>query len=81
MSNSSNPYHFGCGTGKMSDAKLIAEIAVRHGATFINENMPEGWRYWFSCDEHPPFTDPIIAGIKADLAAAHIHVPAFEGHS
>jgi hypothetical protein len=63
-------YHFGSGRGKVSDdeARRCADIAAKHGARFIVADLPEGARFWFSCENAGhPFDAAVKVAVMAEV--------------
>lgn len=66
-------YHFGVGTGKVSEAqgKKLDKVARKHGATFTWAQMPEGWKFWFSARNlGAPFDDAVREAVLREAEAA-----------
>lgn len=51
----------------------IQRIASKHGATFVNPHLPEGWRAWFAAKNMgDPFDSARSRAVLGDLAEAGI---------
>lgn len=66
-------FHFGVGRGEVDDSicAQVCKIAKKHGATFINPRLPEGWRYWFAGQNRGnPFDRALSDAVWSDLEKA-----------
>lgn len=67
----SGPFFFGLGRGRVdaTTRALIDRVAARHGATFVNANLPgEGWRFWFELPNRgAPFDRATARAVLDDL--------------
>lgn len=67
-------FHFGFGRGRIKarERRKIDAIAARHGASFVNPDLPgDGWSYWFSCPNRgEPFDRDTAHAVDADLERA-----------
>lgn len=64
-------YMFGVSRRKPSrkDAKKMERVAERHGCTFVEANLPEGYRRWFAAPNRgAPFDRQTENAVMAELA-------------
>lgn len=69
-------FQFKTGTGDVPIRKYtkIQAIARKHGATFTNVRLPEGWRFWFSAPNGGfPFDRHRAEAVVADLERAKLY--------
>lgn len=69
-------FFFGLGRGRVKEPmrRRVDRIAARHGACFVNPNLPgEGWRYWFAAPNlGHPFDQATARAVADDLDKAGI---------
>jgi hypothetical protein len=69
-------FQFETGRGDIPVRKYakIQTVARKHGATFTNVRLPDGWRYWFSSPNQGfPFDRDRAEAVVADLRAARLY--------
>lgn len=68
-------FFFGVGRGKVSKREYarVEAIAKSHYADFTNLNMPEGPRFWFSCQNlGEPFNSRTAARVMAEVGKVEV---------
>lgn len=72
MNQGSGEPFFGLGNGNLPAefCNRVNDVAEKHGATFVNPNLPDGARYWFACPNRgKPFDGQTADAVWADLIA------------